>query len=76
MDWLHARIVFREFERLIGSTHLLGGSSPAQHYVTSLGEGQRTALRERLQSMLPIARRMRSIPLLGHVWAVRGTKDA
>jgi len=53
----------------------LGGSSPAQRYATSLGEGQRTALRERLHAMLPIADDG-SIPLLGHVWAVRGTKQA
>jgi len=51
----------------------LGGSSPAQRYVASQGAGQRTALRDRLHAMLPMADDG-SIPLLGHVWAVRGTK--
>jgi len=34
---------------------LLGGSGVAQRYVTSLGETERAALRERLQPTLPIA---------------------
>lgn len=64
--------VFRDFDDY-WQPHLLGGSSPAQRYVTSLSADQRTALRERLQAMLPMADDG-SIPLLGHVWAVRGTK--
>jgi hypothetical protein len=64
--------VFRDFDDF-WQPHLLGGSSPAQRYVTSLSADQRTALRERLQAMLPMADDG-SIPLLGHVWAVRGTK--
>ena len=55
--------VFRDFDDY-WQPHLLGGSSPAQRYVASLGEGQRTALRERLKTMLPIADDG-SVPLLG-----------
>ena len=67
-------IVFRDFDDY-WQPHLLGGSSPAQRYATSLGEGQRTALRDRLLTMLPMADDG-SLPLRGHVWAVRGTKQA
>ena len=66
--------VFRDFDDY-WQPQLLGGSSPAQRYVASLGDGQRTVLRERLQATLPLADDG-SIPLRGHVWAVRGTKDA
>jgi trans-aconitate methyltransferase len=66
--------VFRDFDDY-WQPHLLGGSSPAQRYVMSLGAGSRTALRERLHAMLPMADDG-SIPLLGNVWAVRGTKEA
>jgi SAM-dependent methyltransferase len=72
VDALVTPIVFRDFDDF-WQPHLLGGSSPAQRYVTSLSADQRTALRERLQAMLPMADDG-SIPLLGHVWAVRGTK--
>jgi SAM-dependent methyltransferase len=72
VDALVTPFVFRDFDDF-WQPHLLGGSSPAQRYVTSLSADQRTALRERLQAMLPIADDG-SIPLLGHVWAVRGTK--
>jgi SAM-dependent methyltransferase len=73
----HAAVVptvFRDFDDY-WQPHLLGGSSPAQRYVASLGDGQRTALRERLHATLPIAEDG-SIPLLGRLWAVRGTKPA
>jgi SAM-dependent methyltransferase len=66
-------IVFRDFDDY-WQPHLLGGSSPAQRYVASQGAGMRTALREQLQTMLPIADDG-SIPLRGHLWAVRGTKE-
>jgi SAM-dependent methyltransferase len=72
VDALVTPIVFRDFDDF-WQPHLLGGSSPAQRYVASQGEGRRTALREQLHAMLPIADDG-SIPLLGHVWAVRGTK--
>ena len=65
--------VFRDFDDY-WRPHLLGGSSPAQRYVASLGEAQRTALRQRLHAMLP-KDADGSLPLLGHVWAVRGTKE-
>jgi hypothetical protein len=74
VDALVTPILFRNFDDF-WQPHLLGGSSPAQRYVTSLSAGQRTALRDRLQAMLPIADDG-SIPLLGHVWAIRGTKEA
>jgi SAM-dependent methyltransferase len=64
--------LFRNFDDY-WQPHLLGGSSPAQRYVSSLGDEQRTALRERIQTLLPMADDG-SIPLLGHLWAVRGTK--
>jgi SAM-dependent methyltransferase len=66
-------IVFRDFDDF-WHPHLLGGSSPAQRYVASQGVDRQTALRERLQTMLPIADD-RSISLRGHLWAVRGAKD-
>jgi SAM-dependent methyltransferase len=53
--------------------YLLGGSALAQRYATSLGDEQRTALREQLRSILPIADDG-SIHLIGRAWAVRGTK--
>lgn len=53
--------------------HLLPGSSPAQRYAATLDEQQRLALREQLRTILPIAPDG-SITLLGHLWAVRGTK--
>ena len=67
-------IVFRDFDDY-WQPLLLGGSSPAQRYTASQGEGQQSALRERLHATLPIADDG-SIPLLGRLWAVRGTKDA
>ena len=65
-------IVFRDYDDY-WLPYLLGGSSPGQRYLAAQGDGLRTALRERLQAMLPIAADG-SIPLLGRVWAVRGSK--
>jgi SAM-dependent methyltransferase len=65
--------LFRDFDDY-WQPHLLSGSSPAQRYVALLGDAQRTALRERLHAMLP-KDADGSLPLLGHVWAVRGTKE-
>ena len=64
--------VFRDFDDY-WQPYLLDGSSPGQRYVMSLGAAQRTALGEHLHSLLPIADDG-SIPLLGRLWAVRGTK--
>jgi SAM-dependent methyltransferase len=64
-------IGFRDFDDY-WRPHLMGGSSPAQRYVASRGEGPREVLRERVHTILPIAGDG-SIPLLGHLWAVRGT---
>ena len=66
--------VFRDFDDF-WQPHLLDGSSPAQRYVASLADGQRTALRERLHATLPIAADG-SIPLIARAWAVRGTKES
>jgi SAM-dependent methyltransferase len=52
---------------------LLGGSAVAQRYASSLDEGQRTALRAQLRSILPMADDG-SMQLLARAWAVRGTK--
>jgi SAM-dependent methyltransferase len=71
VDAVEVPIVFRDFDDY-WQPHLLGGSSPGQRYVASQGDGQRTALRDRLQTILPRSGDG-SIPLLGRVWAVRGT---
>jgi SAM-dependent methyltransferase len=63
---------FRDFDDY-WQPHLLGGSGVAQRYVTSLDETQRAALRERLQSTLPIEADG-SISLIARAWAVRGTR--
>jgi len=65
-------IVFRDFDDY-WQPHLLSGTSPTQSYVASLDAEQQTALREQLRTILPIADDG-SIPLLGCLWAVRGTK--
>jgi len=49
----------------------LGGQGPAPGYVMSLGEGARSALRERLRAGLPYAANG-SIHLVARAWAVRG----
>jgi ubiquinone/menaquinone biosynthesis C-methylase UbiE len=64
--------VFRDLDDY-WQPYLLGGSSVAQCYAASLGDVQRDALRERLQSLLPVAADG-SIRLLARTWAVRGTK--
>jgi SAM-dependent methyltransferase len=51
----------------------LGGQGPAPGYVMSLSEEQRTALRERVRSALPVAEDG-SITLVARAWAVRGTR--
>ena len=64
--------VFRDLDDY-WQPYLAGGSSIAQRYAASLGDVQRDALRERLQSILPMAEDG-SIRLLARAWAVRGTK--
>ncbi len=51
----------------------LGGQGPAPTYTMSLGEEQRTALRERIRSRLPVESDG-SISLVARAWAVRGRK--
>jgi SAM-dependent methyltransferase len=63
---------FRDFDDY-WRPHLLPGSAPAQRYVASLGGAERAALRDRLQTGLPVASDG-SIPLIARAWAVRGTK--
>jgi SAM-dependent methyltransferase len=53
--------------------YLLGGSAIPQRYATSLNDAQRMALREHLQSILPMADDG-SMHLVGRAWVVRGTK--
>jgi SAM-dependent methyltransferase len=65
---------FRDFDDY-WEPHLLGGSGVTQRYATSLGETERAALRERLQTTLPIAADG-SIPLIARAWAVRGRKES
>jgi SAM-dependent methyltransferase len=50
----------------------LGAQGPAPSYAASLDEEQRTRLRERIRSALPIAPDG-SIPLIARAWAARGT---
>jgi SAM-dependent methyltransferase len=66
--------IFRDFDDYWRPL-LLAGSGVAPRYMTSLGETERAALRERLQATLPIAADG-SIPLLARVWAVRGRKES
>jgi SAM-dependent methyltransferase len=61
---------FRDFDDLWSP--FLGGNGPAPTYVMSLGEPQRTALRDELQRALSIAQDG-SISLVARAWAVRGT---
>jgi len=53
-------------------TPFLAGTGVAPAYVVSLSEAKRTALRERLREMLPIALDG-SISLIARAWAVKGT---
>jgi len=52
-------------------TPFLGGQGPAPSYAMSLGENQRTELRELIRSQLPI-KGDGSIELIARAWAVRG----
>ena len=63
---------FRDFDDY-WQPHLLRGSAPVQRYVAALGVVQRAALRDRLQTTLPVTADG-SIPLIARAWAVRGTK--
>ncbi|MDQ3927616.1 MAG: SAM-dependent methyltransferase, partial [Chloroflexota bacterium] len=62
---------FRDFDDYWSP--FLGGQGPAPSYATSLSEGSRAALRERIRSKLPIAPDA-SISLVARAWAVRGSK--
>jgi len=53
-------------------TPFLGGQFPAPDYAMSLGEDDRTALRDRIQGELPI-NADGSIDLIARAWAVQGT---
>lgn len=55
-------------------TPFLGGQGPAPGYAISLNQTERTTLREKLRSTLPIAPDG-SIALIARAWAVRGKAD-
>jgi SAM-dependent methyltransferase len=61
--------VFRDFDDYWKP--FLGGQGPAPGYAVSLDEARRSALRERIQSRLPISQDG-SIHLMARAWAVRG----
>jgi SAM-dependent methyltransferase len=63
---------FRDFDDF-WLPHVQGSPSLAPRYTRSLGEAQRTPLRERLCAALPYAPDG-SIPLIAHAWAVRGMR--
>jgi SAM-dependent methyltransferase len=63
--------VFADFDDYWGP--FLGGAGPAPAYVTSLGEDQRTALRQTLRARVPVADDG-SIHLTARAWAVRGRR--
>ena len=65
---LAVRTVFSSFEDYWQP--FLGGVGPAPSYVSSLGEAQRVALRERLRVGLP-ASQDGTIPLAARAWAVQ-----
>ena len=72
---LHALVIpttFRDFDDY-WLPHLLNGSAVVQRYMASLEEGQRVALRNWLQTTLPIASDG-TIPLTARAWAIRGMK--
>ena len=71
VDAIDVPAVFRDLDDY-WQPYLAGGSAIAQRYATSLNDEQRTALREQLRSILPVADDG-SIHLLARVWAVRGT---
>ena len=50
----------------------LGGVGPAPGYIKDLNDSQRSALKERLRSSLPISKDG-SISLLARAWAIRGS---
>jgi SAM-dependent methyltransferase len=62
---------FRDFDDYWSP--FLGGQGPAPTYTMSLGEEQRTALRECIRSRLPVESDG-SISLVARAWAVRGSK--
>lgn len=65
--------VFEDFEDYWQP--FLGGQGPAPGYCVSLGEAERSALRERLRSELPVDAQGR-IPLVARALAVKGTAPA
>ena len=63
--------VFRDFDDYWEP--FLGGQGPAPSYVASLGDDERSRLREALRDRLPTAEDG-SIPLVARAWAARGRK--
>jgi SAM-dependent methyltransferase len=63
--------VFRDFDDYW--VPFLGGQAPAPGYCMSLTEERRRALRDRIESLLPVEADGR-IRLMARAWAVRGTR--
>lgn len=66
---LEVPTLFRDFNDYWAP--FLGGQGPAPGYVASLTEDRRSALKDRLAAMLPVAADG-AISLTGRAWAVRG----
>jgi len=64
-------VTFYDFEDFWSP--FLSGQAPAPGYVASLDDRSRAALRDRLQSTLPIAADG-SIHMQARAWAIRGTR--
>ena len=62
---------FRDFDDYWSP--FLGGQGPAPGYAVSLSDARRTALQERIRSMLPVTKDG-SIHLIARAWAARGHK--
>ncbi len=65
-------IVFQDFDDYWQP--FLGAQGPAPHYVTSLSEEHRAALRDRIHATLPTSKGG-FISLQARAWAVRGTRQ-
>jgi len=70
---IDVRTRFRDFDDYW--TPFLGGQGPAPAYAMSLGEGERTRLREQIRARLPVADDG-SIELIARAWAVRGVRTS
>ncbi len=72
VDAIDLPMRFRDFDDY-WRPHTMTGPAAVQRYVSALDDERKTALREQLRIMLPIATDG-TIDLIGRAWAVRGTK--